>query len=250
MPGPNNLTSVAPKISNAESIKLQKKTMMEQKEQLKKQEKDSFEFVIASMKYSNPLDGKAMKPEKIMDFALATQNAAALMRRQEMEFSLFEMSMQNNATNTISLVGRSVRVEGDKVAFEDKPVHFAYEVPKGDLKECTIMILNSNNDPVVTLKGELKEGMHRFEWDGLDKNKQKVAKGEYSLLINGSNKPSELHALKTFVYAPIQEVEPRDGETFMYVKMLGKGIQKLPFEGDGSMSFISDTSNNTIAIAA
>ncbi|MDP1975442.1 MAG: hypothetical protein Q8K37_05670, partial [Alphaproteobacteria bacterium] len=99
-------------------------------------------------------------------------------------------------------------------------------------------------------KGELKEGMHRFEWDGFDKDKQKVPKGEYSLLINGSNKPSELRALKTFVYAPIQEVEPQDGETFMYVKMLGKGIQKLPFEGDGSMSFISDTSNNTIAIAA
>ncbi|MDP1723468.1 MAG: FlgD immunoglobulin-like domain containing protein [Alphaproteobacteria bacterium] len=250
MPGPNNLTNVAPKLSKAESVELHKKNMMERREQLKKQEKDTFQMMIKSMEFSNPLDGKAVKPQEIMKLALSTQEAETLMRRQEMEFSLFEMSMQNNATNTISLVGKSVRVEGDKVAFEDKPVHFAYEVPKGDLKECTIMILNNNNDPVATLKGELKEGMHRFEWDGLNKDKQKVAKGEYSLLINGSNKPSELRALKTFVYAPIQEIEPRDGETFMYVKMIGKGIQKLPFEGDGSMSFISDTSNNTIEIAA
>lgn len=244
----SKISSIAPKLSNAESIRLQKKTLIEHKEKLKQQEKDSFEFMIASMKFSNPLDGgKSMKPEKIMDLALSTQNAAALMRRQEMDFSLFEMSMQNNATNTISLVGKSVRVEGDKVEFEDKPLNFAYEVPKDGLKECNIMILNDRQDPVATLTGELKEGMHRFEWNGLNKDGEKVPKGQYSLLITGCNKPSEIHPLKTYIYAPIQEIEPKDGETFMYVKMPGKGVQKLPFEGDGKMSFIS---NNKAAIAA
>lgn len=247
----NNQASIDTKRSMSDVLKSHKETLLKQKEQMKKQEEDSLKIFMAAMKAGanplNPDDG--MKPEKMMEYSIALQNASASMRKQELDLTAFELTMLGDASKSIDLLGKSLRVEGDGILFEDKPVQFAYEIPEEGFKDCEIMILNDKKDPIRIIQGVSKPGMQRLEWDGFGVDGKKVNKGEYSILAIGHNNTNEKKAIKTFIYAPVQEVEPHEGDTIMYVKVPGVGIQKNYFVNDGSMSFITDKPNNSKTIS-
>lgn len=225
--------------SMAELIQTGRTTLAEQKKQLEKQQQDSFKLMMVAS-VPNPLDGKGgMKPKEMMDVVMTMQKASGQLQEGEARIVQYDIMQQMLSASTLSLAGQGVRVEGAHLHFKDKPVHFAYQIPEGGMKDAEILILNSKQDPVFSCKAELSEGLHRFSWDGLDSDKAKVDNGQYSVLVRGSNKPGEMRSMKTFVYGAIQEIEQENGETFLIVQNPGKGVQRIPFKNDGSFVIAS-----------
>jgi flagellar hook assembly protein FlgD len=229
--------------SMSDLIKTGRATLAEQKKQLDKQQEDGFKLMMVAST-PNPLDGKGgMKPKEMMDVVLTMQKATSQIQEGEARIVQYEIMQQMLSSSTSSLAGQGLRIEGDQIAFKDKPVHFAYQIPEGGVKDAELFIIDENEgknrEPVLKIKAELDAGLHRFVWDGLDKDKVKLPAGNYSVLVRGSNKPGEMHAMKTYVYGSILEIEHDKGETFMLVQNPNKGYQRLPFRNDGSLVFAS-----------
>jgi len=114
--------------------------------------------------------------------------------------------------STANLIGRDVKVKGDTFAFKGTPAALDYEL-KNPVDAATLTVFDSLGRVVGTSTAkDVPAGSQFFSWDGLDKDGNPLAKGEYNFTVTTDNASGKLIPLDTFVRGKVKGVHFMGGE--------------------------------------
>ena len=137
---------------------------------------------IKQLQYQDP-----MKPiennEMAMQMALFSQVDQLFDLNENFEKLLKTAENQTMAT-LVSLVGKRVKVEGDKGRVENGHFLGAEFELKDPANRVEVVITRENGEIVKRLDlGALPAGTHRIQWDATDENGQPVPDGNYRIKV-------------------------------------------------------------------
>lgn len=153
-------------------------------------------FAMLTEQLSNQDPTKPVENDQMVAQMTAFSTAEGITQLNE-SFNSFASSMTSNqALQASSLIGQSVLVKGD-VAYMSAGVNSEGEtqvsgvsgviVNDATVQDMTITIQNGLGEVVKTIDaGTRSAGNIQFEWDGLDKNGNPQAPGQYYISANGS----------------------------------------------------------------
>ncbi len=143
-------------------------------------------------------------------------------------FKDFASSMNSNqALQASSLVGRTVRVQSDKMVFDGTNTSYgAVDVP-AKTTTFKVSIYDSSGALVMSKSVENPpEGKFELMWDGTDNNGEKVKAGIYQVKVDGSVSGKN-ESLVTSSYVPISSVTLGSSSADMKLNLLGLGAKKM-----------------------
>ncbi len=170
---------------------------------------DFLTLLVAQLQNQDPLN-----PDDPTDFTAQLAQFSSLEQlfnlNESMELSV-EAQKQSDRFATMDLIGKDVSYAGDAFAFIGEPASIGYQVD-GSVNSVVISIKDSNGNTVSTMNPtNYKEGNHYLEWDGLDKNGEQVAAGNYTVSVQAVSNDSDLSvAVKPLVQSVVSGVTFND----------------------------------------
>lgn len=131
--------------------------------------------------------------------------------------SLQGLYRQSQQSMALGFLGRYAEINDDQVALKDGKARFAY-VLDTEARATEITIKDSLGQVVHTTTGKSSSGNHVFDWDGLNRNGERVADGTYSFDVKawyGDEKESK--PVTTVVEARITAVSTDGPETYLTI---------------------------------
>jgi flagellar basal-body rod modification protein FlgD len=143
-------------------------------------------------------------------------------------FKDFAASMNSNqALQASSLVGRTVLVDSDKLAFDGTNPPYGSTTIPANASTMSIKIYNQageliRNEPVENPVA----GKYDFIWDGKNNNGEAVAKGLYKMTVDVSV-AGKNESLPTSTYVPVASVTLGKSTADMTLNLYGIGAKKM-----------------------
>lgn len=143
-------------------------------------------------------------------------------------FKEFASGMNSNqALQASSLVGRTVRVNSDKVPFDGTNMAMGSTEVPANTSVMTVKIYNAAGGLVRSEPVENPaSGKFDFVWDGKDDNEKALPKGMYTVKVEASVN-GKTEALTTSSYVPVTSVTLGKGTGDMTLNLYGLGAKKL-----------------------
>jgi flagellar basal-body rod modification protein FlgD len=107
------------------------------------------------------------------------------------------VGMNQQTSGVVGYIGKEIVAEGNKVSLTDGKATLRFEV-LGASKEVNVSVMNSAGTVIYTAKGENKTGVQELAWNGLDRNGNKVADGQYKIEVTA--KDTKNKQVKSKVY--------------------------------------------------
>ena len=203
-------------------------------EELKSQgtldKEDFLLLLVTQMQLQNPLD-----PLSNQDFAAQLANFSSLEQltnlNRTMEASqLADLALTNSISNAMSasLIGKRVLAESDRFAHISPGIdqmQFTVTEPAESVRVRVVTELGN----VVFEKdlGALPKGSHDFKWDGVDKNGNLVADGQYVFEVSATGSRGQDVTGKQLTAGKVTAVRFRDGRAFLLVNNVEIPINEI-----------------------
>ena len=132
----------------------------------------------------------------------------SLLEEQSTTYQNLSQTMENSALP--GLLGKNSKAQWNSSAFDgENPVTLGYNLPS----VCTdgeVIIKNENGTIVrsIDLSGlDLKNGEHKFDWDGKDNSGNLVDAGDYTFSVSACNSSGSTFTADTYMYGKIESVK-------------------------------------------
>lgn len=131
--------------------------------------------------------------------------------------NLLAMQTLNMTALGVSFIGKTVEVTGDTFAMTGaEDTTLSYVMPE-DATTATITITNEDGDTVYSTEAEKGAGRHDFTWNGIDKNGNPVAAGNYTVTVSATNAEAQSLSVITSVPGYVSGLESDDTGNLMLV---------------------------------
>lgn len=131
--------------------------------------------------------------------------------------NLLAMQTLNMTALGVSFIGKTVEVTGDTFALTSgTDTTLSYIMPD-DASTATLTIKDENGDVVYSADAEKTAGRHDFTWNGLDKNGNAAASGNYTVSITALNEEAQSLSVPTSVPGYVSGLESDDNGNLMLV---------------------------------
>ncbi|MEK9724001.1 MAG: flagellar hook assembly protein FlgD [Rhodospirillaceae bacterium] len=134
----------------------------------------------------DPLDANEFTSQ-LVQFASVEQQ---IYQNSNLE-KLLNLQETSQISQMVDFIGNKVEFFGQTLPMENGVAEFSYVMPAG-VKEATVNIANSNGINVFFSDADTNQGKHTIKWDGIDKNGQQLADGEYTVLVSGKDAKGNL----------------------------------------------------------
>lgn len=173
---------------------------------------DFLKLLLAEMKYQDPtepMDNSKMM-EQTVQMSTIEANEANVKALNDMNSSFNQSTM----FNSISFIDKYVNVGDNSIQLENSRANFEIYIPE-DIKEGEISILNQFDEQVALLDiSGTTNGTKSFIWDGKDSDFNKLADGQYKVVVNAINNLDEELIINRGDYR-IDSIDYSSGETIL-----------------------------------
>lgn len=133
--------------------------------------------------------------------------------------SLNTTMTQNQLTNAVSYIGKSVKASGYTLSKEDGAVSSLYYSLGETVTDAAINIYDSDGTLIRSVGiGTKNSGNYEYGWDGLDSSGEEVADGLYSVAITAYNTSGKQVMVQTQVSGIVSGVTTSNGATYLNLK--------------------------------
>lgn len=181
---------------------------------------DFMKLMIAQLKNQNPLDPKD-GAEFLSQLAQFTQ-VEGITKLNDQFTGMSNRFRSSQALQATALVGRKVRVEGDKVAYTPgTPVTGSAELPMSSTN-ITLTVTDKGGRLITQNKLPMSAaGPIPLSWNGKDQDGKPVPEGEYNLAVK-AEQSGKMEALKTEFDANVNSVTiGTDGAMILNIAAVG-----------------------------
>ncbi len=141
---------------------------------------DFLSLLVAQLKNQDPLN-----PDDPTEFTAQLAQFSSLEQLHNLNDGMDNLVTSNansDKLSTLSTIGKEVVYQDGSFTFNGEPITLGYKLD-GPAQEVTLA-LQLDGATVATLKGtELSAGNHFLTWDGLTRNGQPAAHGNYKIVI-------------------------------------------------------------------
>ena len=131
------------------------------------------------------------------------------------------------------LIGKEVEASYDQVYYDGTKQPKITITTERYAEELEISILDAGGSTIATLtESDLAPGKHAFEWDGTDKQGNRVAEGAYSIEVRATDGSGASFTPKLGMTGVVEAVTYRDGSAYFWVDGM-----EIPF---GDVSAIAE----------
>lgn len=131
--------------------------------------------------------------------------------------NLLAMQTLNMTALGVSFIGKMVEVTGDTFAVTPgTDTTLSYVMPD-DASTATITIKDEDGDVIYSADAEKTAGRHDFIWNGVDKNGNPVAAGNYTVTVTAMDAEAQSLKVATSVPGYVSGLESDDSGNLMLV---------------------------------
>lgn len=173
---------------------------------------DFLKLLTLQLKSQNPL-----KPYDNQEFASQLAQFSqleqltgikSLLEEQSTAYQSLTQTMANSALP--GMLGKSAKANWNKTEFDgETSVNLGYTLPSA-CSSGEVTIKNSSGKAIRTIElsgTDLKNGEHKFQWDGKDNDGNLVDKGSYTFSVSACNSAGSTFNADTYTYGKIQSVK-------------------------------------------
>ena len=167
-------------------------------------QEDFLELLIAQLQNQDPLEPQS-NTEFIAQLATFSSLEQQTLTNDKLDEVISSTSdMQQLAA--IDMLGQDVVAQSDNFYLNGDQVDIGFYLPE-DATSVTVNILDEDDTVVSTLEySDLSSGDHFLDWDGMDRDGNALAEGEYSLSIEAYNADSEIDNVLPLIKTTVDEV--------------------------------------------
>lgn len=171
--------------------------------------KDDFlKLLVTQLQYQDPLNptDNTQFVAQLAQFS-SLEGLTNLQKTAEgMKGSLDSMQDYSSA----SLIGRSVKADGDSFEFSGSPVTLGYSVM--DNAASAVMTVRDSAGRLVSSAdiGAVAAGDHLAEWDGRDNNGTVMGPGDYTFMVSAKGADNSMVKTSTYVTGPVKGISLED----------------------------------------
>jgi len=180
------------------------------------EKEDFLRLLVTQLQNQNPLEPMSNQ-EYISQMSQYSQ--IEQMRNMNTNLAILQMYQASlNNVQAVSLIGKSIKVEGDTISLENGVTDSSLMYNMDDEGNVTIEIFDENGEKVGTQElGMQTSGEHEFHWDGTDGEGNNLPDGEYSFKVKVADEDGEEIQLTTYIRGRITGVSFRDNITYLMV---------------------------------
>ncbi len=217
-------------------------------ERLQESQQRYIKIMAATMKAQTP-DEPAKSGDMAQLFASMESTSASLKSVGLLEKIHASLS-SHEMTKALPFHGKQVQYNTSVKQFDgERPVDFQYQLKYNDHSRASgahistmITVLDSKGLKVLQTKGETKNGVHNFKWDGKNSRGTLLDEGEYSIkveanwerIVDGVLEKTPIEA-GAFISGSVDSVEMRDGKVKLIIDGVAIDIDDvIKIEDDGT----------------
>jgi flagellar basal-body rod modification protein FlgD len=160
-------------------------------EQTQMEQHDFLKLLIAQISQQdplNPMDGTAFLAQ-LAEFSGLEQMIGMNQRLDSLALS----TSANTSTAVTALIGKTITAVGDQIQLGDVgDAHIEFELPS-EVADLEICIYDEEGRLVRTMTlGDFNAGRGMVNWDGRDKNGNRLSPGTYSFTVKGTSLDGEV----------------------------------------------------------
>ncbi|QWE25115.1 flagellar biosynthesis protein FlgD [Polynucleobacter sp. AP-Elch-400A-B2] len=169
------------------------------------QTQNFLKLLIAQIKNQDPM---SPMDASTMTAQMSQLNMVTSMSNMNTSMTAMLNQMQSvNFMNQASLIGHSPEVAGNSISFDGTNSVVLGANAANPLTAVMATITDASGNIVNTASlGTLVAGMKNFAWDGVDASGNKVAAGNYSISISGTNTAGATESPTVYVASPVAAV--------------------------------------------
>lgn len=169
--------------------------------------KDDFmKLLITQLRYQDPLSplGGAEFAAQLAQFSSLEQLSNLNQLMTQSVDANFYLTQSINNTMTATLIGKDVKLLGDKIQYTgQEEAKIGYKLP-ADASSVTINIYDKNDVLVRTIENVPKDsGDHKLSWDFLDNDGNEVPNGEYRFEVKAKTMDEKDMAVESYKWGTI-----------------------------------------------
>lgn len=177
-------------------------------------------LLVTQLKNQDPLDPMDSNEftSQLVQFASVEQQ---IYQNSNLE-KLVNLGQMDQISSLVDFIDKTVEVIGQKFPLENGHGKFTYTMPEG-AKSASIIIRDAAGKTVYEQSADTTEGQHTFEWNGLDKNGNKVEDATYTAVVTGLDYNNDILDIAHTVFGRVTGVGVENGEPTLYI-----GDQEVP----------------------
>ncbi len=180
--------------------------------------KDAFlKLLVTQLSHQDPLNPM---DDKDMTAQLAQFSSLEQLTNINTGIETLNTTMtQNQLTNAVSYIGKSVKASGYSLSKEDGTVSNVYYSLGETVSDASINIYDADGTLVRSVGiGTKSSGEYEYGWDGLDSSGEEVADGLYSVAITAYNSSGKQVMVQTQVSGIVSGVTTSNGSAYLNLK--------------------------------
>ena len=180
--------------------------------------KDAFlKLLVTQLSHQDPLNPM---DDKDMTAQLAQFSSLEQLSNINTGIETLNTTMtQNQITNAVSYIGKSVKANGYSLSKEDGVISAMYYSLGETVTDASVNIYDSDGTLVRSSSiGTKTAGNYEYDWDGLNSNGEEVADGVYSVAIKAYNSDGKQVLVQTQVSGVVSGVTTNSGVTYLNLK--------------------------------
>lgn len=128
---------------------------------------------------------------------------------------------QSNLAAKAGFLGQMARVEHDTGIHDGEGLTFLYQL--NDTPASTdLRVVDGTGNTVFSLNGEVREGLHTFEWSGIQDDGTMAPAGTYSLVVDSRTADNDRVPTNIFVEDEIIELDGGTGDLIIADRIFGQ----------------------------
>lgn len=141
--------------------------------------------------------------------------------------ALLDQNKRMELVSALSLVGKQVKVESDKISYQNgQKVAFEYELP-ADAESVQIQVRDVAGKVINAINGPKKSGMNALFWDGLKSDNTVAQSGEYTIKVVALDKNQKAIPTKTYTFAAIDGVNYETDDPFALIRNQKIALERI-----------------------
>lgn len=180
-------------------------------------------LLTKQLEFQDPLN-----PMENTEFIAQMAQFSALQEMQNVNANLGIMHLYQASINnaqSINLIGRLVKAEGNEFAVEDQSANeFQFNLAR-DAEDVKVYIYSDEGTLIRTIDmGSQSQGSVNYKWDLMDENGNMVSDGKYRYEVHAKDNQGKKISSEAYVITRVDGVVFRDGIVY-----LTSGDMQIPF---------------------
>ena len=170
-------------------------------------------LLTTQLQYQDPLD--PMDASEYTNQLVQYSNVEQAIQTNSKLDNLLNLSIYNLGVQATSYVGKTIQAISDVMPLEEGVSKATYTLSK-NVKECTVVVKDMEDNVVYTAAGETSAGAHDFIWNGKNINGEQLPDGAYKIEVLTTVPEGEATAsVTTTVFGKVTGVASDDSGIYL-----------------------------------